>query len=158
MSIKYTKSESGDFQLQTYQLIRRPLSEVFDFFSKAENLEILTPSFLNFKTITPTPIKMAVGTIIEYKIMLRVIPLKWRSRISIWDPPHKFMDIQLKGPYLKWEHLHTFAEHPDGTVVEDTVSYRVLGGFLIEKLFVRPDLNKIFTFRHSKLEELFHTN
>lgn len=98
---------------------------------------------------------MKVGTVIDYRIMLRVIPLRWRSEITVWNPPYSFQDIQLKGPYSKWEHLHTFTETVNGTLVEDRIEYKVFGGALIEKFFVRPDLMKIFSFRMKKLEEIF---
>ena len=155
MTLEFSKSGSGSFLLKASQLIKRPLPEVFDFFSKAENLEILTPQFLNFKIVTPTPVTMNAGTIIDYKIYLRGIPLRWKSLITSWHPPHSFIDKQIKGPYSKWEHLHSFSETTEGTLVEDLVDYRVFGGFLVEKLFVRPDLSKIFAYRQAKLEELF---
>ncbi len=155
MDLSFKKSAGGVFELTSSQFIRRPLAEVFDFFSKAENLEVLTPAFIKFSILTPPPIQMRVGCLIDYRIYVRGIPLKWRTEILAWEPPFRFIDKQLKGPYKLWEHTHTFSEKPEGTLVEDYVKYKVFGGSLIERLFVRPDISKIFRFRQQKLLELF---
>ena len=158
-SLEFSKKE-GDFILLAKQVLPQPVAEVFPFFAAAENLERLTPEFLNFKIVTPAPIEMREGLLIDYRIMLRFIPLRWRTLISCWEPPLRFVDEQIKGPYLKWHHEHTFEElrlnsGMLGTLVTDTVHYRVFGGALIESVFVRPDLKKIFAYRQQKLRERF---
>ncbi|HWZ96737.1 MAG TPA: SRPBCC family protein [Candidatus Dormibacteraeota bacterium] len=82
----------------------RPLSEVFPFFAAPENLEVLTPSFLNFQIPTPKPVVMAVGTRIQYRIKIHRIPVHWESEITGWNPPYFFSDDQIRGPYRRWHH------------------------------------------------------
>src|SRR5580692_6519383 len=98
-----------------------PIERVFEFFSDAHNLEALTPPFLKFKVITPDPIVMAPGTHIRYKLKLRGIPIHWESEITVWEPPHRFVDEQLHGPYRFWRHEHLFAGRDGGTEVSDHV-------------------------------------
>ncbi len=119
--------------------LARPIEEVFAFFSDAANLEKLTPPWLNFQILTPRPIPMAVDTRIQYRLRLHGIPIRWESKISAWDPPRRFADDQLRGPYRLWHHEHTFAERDGGTAVRDEVTYAVFGGSLINALFVAPD-------------------
>lgn len=97
-----------EFLLETQQLISKPREEVFEFFSNAENLEFLTPDFLNFNILTKLPIKMQEGTEIEYKLKLYGVPIKWKSLITSWNPFESFVDEQIKGPYAKWVHTHIF--------------------------------------------------
>ena len=134
-----------------------PRERVFDFFSRAENLELLTPPWLSFSILTPRPIRMCEGALIDYRIRLRGIPMTWRSEITAWEPPYRFVDEQLRGPYRLWAHEHRFTEVEGGTLVEDRVKYAVLGGALIDRLFVAPDLRKIFAYRQERLRELFAT-
>ena len=145
------------FVLSTSVLLPRCRTEVFDFFSDAFQLERITPKWLNFKILTPAPIAMRTGCLIDYKISLRGVPLRWKTEISSWDPPFSFTDRQLKGPYLLWEHLHTFEETQGGTLMSDRVRYRVLGGRLVNWAFVQDDLNKIFSYRGHRMLELFPT-
>jgi len=98
------------YKLVKSQFIYKPINEVFSFFEKPENLQEITPLYLNFKIITPSPIKMEVGQVISYKIKLRGIPIKWNSLISSYDPPNSFIDQQIKGPYEIWHHTHRFKE------------------------------------------------
>jgi ligand-binding SRPBCC domain-containing protein len=133
----------------------RPIEEVFAFFSDAFNLEILTPPFLNFHVLTAKPIAMAPGARIQYRLGLHGIPLKWESEITVWEPPHRFVDEQLRGPYRRWHHEHTFVARDGGTEVSDNVEYSVLGGSLINALLVSRDVRTIFNFRRQKLAELF---
>ena len=130
--------------------------DIFDFFASAENLERLTPPWLNFKIISSLPINMDVGTVIEYEIKLHGIPIRWESEITLWDPPHRFCDIQRKGPYKKWVHEHIFETSDVGTLVKDKVNYEVIGGNLINKLFVKNDLAKIFNYRQATLLTIFN--
>ena len=131
------------------------LERVFDFFSKAENLEELTPPWLSFRILTPLPIHMCEGALIDYRLKVRGIPLAWRSEITVWDPPHRFVDEQRRGPYRKWVHEHSFSEVEGGTLAKDRVEYAVLGGTLIDKLLVAPDVRRIFDYRQQRLRELF---
>jgi ligand-binding SRPBCC domain-containing protein len=128
---------------------------VFPFFSEARNLEQLTPPWLRFSIITPEPILMRVGTIIDYRLRVHGIPLRWRSEIAAWDPPHLFADRQLRGPYRLWHHEHTFAERDAGTDVSDHVRYAVWGGALVDRLLVRRDVAAIFAYRTKRLQEIF---
>ena len=143
------------FQIHQEQLLAYPQEQVFRFFASAENLNILTPPWLGFNILTPLPIEMAVGAIIEYRIRLRGIPLIWRSEITEWQPPLAFCDEQRRGPYRYWIHRHAFEERPDGTMVTDHVDYGVLGGALVNRLFVAGELRRIFDYRKAMLAELF---
>jgi ligand-binding SRPBCC domain-containing protein len=132
-----------------------PREKIFGFFSDAFQLEALTPPWMNFHVMTAAPIQLEAGTLIDYKLRIHGIPLRWQSKISVWEPPHRFVDEQLRGPYRRWHHEHVFEETPNGTCVRDVVHYAVPGGSLIHSLFVKPDLMKIFAYRCSKLRELF---
>jgi ligand-binding SRPBCC domain-containing protein len=139
-------------------LIKRPISEVFDFFSKAENLNALTPPELEFSILTPLPIPMKKGTLIDYRIKLEGIPFRWRTLISDWQEGKSFTDEQIKGPYRVWKHTHSFVAKGDYTEMTDEILYLAPGWFLepiIHKLFVKKRVEAIFEFRESKLNELF---
>jgi hypothetical protein len=139
-------------------VINRPLEEVFDFFSKAENLDLLTPPELQFKILTPLPIQMKAGTLIDYKIKLNGIPFLWKSEISTWKVNECFVDEQLKGPYRIWHHTHSFKSIAGGTEMTDEVKYLSPGWFLeplIQALFIKKKVESIFDFRNQKLKELF---
>ena len=142
------------FNLKTEQKIKKTPDELFSFFSDAYNLAKITPPWLHFQMLTPAPIEMKVGTLIDYRLKLRGIPIRWQSEITAWDPPHSFVDEQRRGPYRRWVHAHTFLPVSDGTLVRDEVEYAVLGGRLVQKFFVAPDIEKIFAYRTSKLKEL----
>jgi len=145
-----------EFTLRRTQVIGRPIEEVFAFFADANNLAVITPPWLQFKIASDEPILMREGATIDYVIRLHGIPLKWRSEISVWEPFLRFVDEQRKGPYRYWIHEHLF-EDIDGkrTRIHDDVRYSVLGGGLINRLFVEPDLGRIFDYRASKLAEIF---
>lgn len=134
------------------------LQEVFNFFGQAENLNKLTPPHLNFQILTPMPIKMGKGTLIDYKLKLFGVPFYWRTEITVWEPPFRFVDIQVKGPYKKWVHEHIFREEKEGKVLmEDIVTYKSPGGLLepiIHKVFVERNLNKIFKYREDSCKSL----
>jgi len=145
------------YTLQRQQLIRRPHDEVFAFFSDAANLERITPDFVGFQILTPRPIQIQSGTLIDYKIRLFGMPLKWRTRIEDFQPPARFTDTQLRGPYRLWHHAHEFHEVPEGTLMIDRVRYQIpLGplGRLAQALFVRRTLARIFDFRYQAIERL----
>ncbi len=143
------------FQVHQEQLLSYPIEQVFRFFASPENLNLLTPPWVNFSILSPQSIEMAVGAIIEYRIRLRGVPVTWRSEITEWQPPFAFCDVQLRGPYRFWVHRHTFEEKPDGTLVTDHVDYGVLGGALVNRLFVAGELKRIFGYRKTRLHELF---
>jgi len=131
-----------------------PREDIFPFFADAGNLEAITPPWVNFHTLTPTPITMQAGTLIDYQLKIHGLPVKWRTRINAWEPPYRFVDEQLRGPYRKWVHEHTFEAQNDGTLCRDRVEYSVPGGWLIDKLFVRRDVERIFAYRRERIEEL----
>lgn len=135
--------------------VPRPLSEVFPFFASAANLEALTPPWLRFEIVTPLPIAMREGALIDYRIKLYGVPMRWRTLISAWEPPHRFVDEQIKGPYAVWHHEHTFTERDGGTLLEDHVHFRSPLGFLTHPLFIRRQLAQIFDFRHQIIAEKF---
>ena len=139
------------------QWLPRPRHEVFDFFSDAHNLEVLTPAWLHFRILTPYPIPMQSGTQIEYRLRWRGVPLFWRTEISVWEPPHRFVDRQIKGPYRQWVHEHTFAERDGGTLMRDRIDYAVPGWLvepIVARLIVTPDVERIFAHRRQKMQEL----
>lgn len=133
-----------------------PPEEVFPFFANAANLETITPPWLNFKIITPTPIAMGEGTLIDYRLRIRGFPVRWRTRIRSWQPPHRFVDEQLRGPYRQWIHEHTFEARDGGTLARDLVSYAVPFDFLTHSWMVRPDIEMIFRFRADLLIRYFN--
>src|SRR5918992_3965109 len=139
---------------ETEQWFPRRPEEVFSFFSDALNLELITPPWLRFKVLTVTPVEMKEGTVIDYRLRLRGIPLRWQSQITVWEPPHRFVDQQRRGPYRLWVHEHTFVESEGGTLARDRVEYAVPGGALVQKLFVEPELKKIFAYRSRKMREI----
>lgn len=143
------------FHFRSEQFIERPLEEVFDFFAQAQNLEELTPSWLSFRIETPLPIRMEVGTLIDYRLRLHGLPLKWQGKITAWEPPHRFVDEQVRGPYRLWIHEHGFEAAEGGTLVRDRVDYAVPGGSLVNKLLVAGDIEKIFEFRRRRLAALW---
>jgi len=148
-------SETGLFRLETEQFLPCSRERLFDFFADAFQLEALTPPWLQFAVLTPRPIVLQTGTLIDYRLRLHGVPIRWRTEIQSWAPPFGFVDTQLKGPYRLWHHRHRFEEVEGGTLCTDVVDYSVYGGRPIEKLFVRPDLYKIFSFRRRTLAAIF---
>lgn len=108
-----------------------------------------------FSILTPGPIVMRPGTLIDYRLRLRGFRIRWQSEITAWDPPHRLVDEQRRGPYTLWIHEHRFEARSGGTWVGDCVRYAVPGGKLIDRLFVRRDMERIFQFRREKLQSLF---
>lgn len=140
-------------------IINRPLKEVFDFFSEAENLNKLTPPELYFKIITPSPIIIRQGTIIDYKIKLNGISFHWKTEITVFENQKRFVDTQLKGPYKVWIHEHSFEEREGKTYMKDVVQFLSPGWVLepiINKLFVEKKVKAIFEYRQKILSELFN--
>jgi ligand-binding SRPBCC domain-containing protein len=131
------------------------LQTVFAFFADAGNLEALTPSWLHFEILTPPPIALGTGIRVDYRLRLHGLPLRWTSEITVWDPPRRFVDEQRRGPYRVWIHEHEFERLDDGrTRLRDRVRYAVPGGALVNRLFVAPDLDRIFRFRHARIRDL----
>ena len=129
------------------QLLPPPRDELFAFFAAAENLGRITPPWLHFRILTPTPIAMRPGALIDYRLRLHGVPLRWRTEIAEWEPPVRFVDVQLRGPYRLWVHTHTFTATPAGTLCTDEIRYAVPGGRLVDRLFVRPQVARIFAHR-----------
>ncbi len=143
------------FHFECSLWLPRPRKEVFEFFASALNLEEITPSWLKFRVVTPNPVYMQWGTEIEYRLRIRGIPVRWQSRITVWDPPHRFVDEQIRGPYRVWIHEHRFTEKLRGTLCEDSVQYAPLGCALVNKLLVERDIRKIFAYRSERLQIFF---
>jgi len=144
--------------LEREQIIERPLTEVFDFFADAVNLERITPPELNFQITTPQPIDIKKGALIDYELKLRGIPITWKTEITQWNPPHDFVDSALQSPYKQWIHLHTFEEGARGeTIMKDIVRYRLplepLGDIAL--FYVKKELKYIFDYRYKVIEEIF---
>lgn len=135
--------------------IPRPIDEVFAFFSEARNLEVITPPWLHFRNVDRGPVAMAKGTRFEHRLRVKGIPVRWESEITAWDPPHRFVDEQRRGPYAFWRHEHLFSCRDNGTDVVDRVDYVVPGGSLVNRLLVAPDLQKVFEYRRRALLERF---
>jgi len=137
--------------LRREQVLPAPPAEVFPFFADAHNLEAITPPWLGFRVLTPRPVEMRPGALIEYRLRLRGIPLAWLTRISEWVPGVRFVDEQLSGPYRLWHHTHEFAPHAGGgTQMRDTVRYALPYwplGEVAHALVVRRDLEAIFDHR-----------
>lgn len=154
-SIEIKRAPQGGYCLTARMAVDLPREEVFELFADANQLERITPDWLNFEILTPRPILMRAGLLLDYKIRLHAIPIKWRTEISAWNPPFRFVDQQLKGPYKRWHHEHTFEQIDGKTIVIDNVHYIPRGGSLIHRFMVKPDLEKIFRFRHDRLSEIF---
>ena len=144
-----------EFSFQSQIWLPKRREEIFPFFADAANLEKLTPPLLRFEILTPQPIRMEAGTLIDYRLRVHGVPLKWRTRISVWEPPFRFVDEQLSGPYRQWIHEHRFEEENGGTLCVDTVRYAVWGGALVNALVVERDVAKIFAHRNTRLREIF---
>lgn len=147
-----------ELTLRREQILEAPRERAFEFFSRAGNLEAITPPWLGFRVITPGPVEMAAGTLIDYRLRLHGMPVRWRSRIEEWDPPRRFVDRQIRGPYALWHHTHRFEEAGGGrTTMTDIVRYaHRLGplGSLAERVLVRRDLERIFDFRREAIGSL----
>jgi ligand-binding SRPBCC domain-containing protein len=141
---------------KTEILLPKPINEVFAFFSDAGNLQRITPPTLHFKILTPLPITMREGALIDYELRLMGIPFRWRTRINKWDPPHQFADEQLKGPYALWYHTHTFTPVDGGTLMRDVVRYRLPLGLLgLPGLpLVRMQIKQIFDYRQAVISQI----
>lgn len=155
------QSGTGEFRFEREQWLPRELEEVFRFFAETTNLEALTPPELHFKVVGCSTASMGGGTLIDYRLRMKGIPLGWRSRIRQWKPPHSFVDEQVRGPYRSWIHTHSFEEQDAGVLVRDSVRYTLpvpgIAAPWVDRWFVRPNLERIFAYRQERLEELFGT-
>jgi len=151
------RSRDHVFRAETF--VPRPRRETFAFFAAAENLELITPPELRFEIGSALPIAMAAGTRIEYRLRLFGVPFSWTTLISRWEPDACFVDEQLRGPYARWVHTHTFVEADGGTRVTDEVRYRLRLHPLGEVAYplVRRQLARIFSYRQRRLKELLGT-
>ena len=148
----------NEYQLQREQFIPKPIDTVFAFFADAGNLEYLTPPWLHFQIRTSLPITMKAGTLIDYTIRWRWLPVSWKTEILDWSPPHRFIDQQIKGPYKLWRHTHTFEVISGGTLMKDIVRYRLpMGplGTVAHSMIVERDLQAIFDYRFQRIAERF---
>lgn len=144
--------------LNKQQLIKKPIKEVFAFFEKPENLAIITPPSMGFQILTPLPIDMKCGALIDYTIRIQGLPMRWTTMITEYDPPHKFVDVQIRGPYAFWHHTHTFEQTDQGTIMTDIVQYILpfgILGRLVHAFTVEGQLKNIFEYRARKIEEYF---
>jgi len=145
------------YTLQRETFVPKPILPVFGFFSRAENLQYLTPPWLHFRILSPQPILMHEGATIAYKLRVRGIPVQWLTQIERWNPPFEFFDVQVKGPYKIWRHTHRFFEVEGGTRIVDIVNYALpLGplGRVVHKLLVARDLSAIFNYRQRRVRAL----
>jgi hypothetical protein len=144
--------------LEQEQWVRRSPAEIFPFFSDARNLEKITPPWLSFHVLSVSPEPIVAGTLIEYRLRMRGVPLRWTTKITEWNPPHSFVDIQLSGPYAQWIHTHRFEARDGGTRMTDHVAYALplgLLGRVAHALLVERDVKNIFEYRRQKIEEMF---
>ncbi len=148
------------YVLERTQIINQSRTETFAFFGDAFNLGQITPPLLRFRILTPLPIRMQQGGLIDYQLLLFGLPFRWRTRIEDWSPDERFVDRQIKGPYLLWHHTHTFeAIGPHQTLMTDRVEYRLpLGilGNIAHALWVRRTLDYIFNYRAEMTAQLLN--
>lgn len=147
------------YLLEREQAVPGAINEVFSFFSRPENLQALTPSWLNFRMVE-APQALAAGSLIRYRLRWRIMPIRWTTEITEWEPPHRFVDREVSGPYALWNHEHWFSAHEKGTMMRDRVSYALpLGvlGRLAHTLTVKRDVESIFDYRAEAMRRLFST-
>jgi len=132
-----------------------PPEDLFPFFADAANLDAITPPWLHFHIVTPPPITLGAGALIDYRLRVRGIPLRWRTLISAWEPPYRFVDEQIRGPYRQWIHEHTFEARDGGTLARDAVRYAVPFDCITHRWLVRPDVENIFRYRTAALKKRF---
>jgi ligand-binding SRPBCC domain-containing protein len=149
------------YLLEREQWVPKPIDEVFAFFSRPENLQVLTPDWLDFR-IVEAPQTLAPGALIRYRLRWHFLPIRWTTEITEWNPPHRFVDRELSGPYALWNHEHSFAAAQAGTqagtMMRDRVSYALpLGplGQLAHAISVKREVESIFDFRAKAMKRLF---
>jgi uncharacterized protein len=160
MTQKFTQTNlerSHTLLLTRQQWLPRPLDDVFEFFSRPENLQLITPAWLDFQMVE-SPTNLGTGSLIRYWLRWRFIPIRWTTEITEWNPPHRFVDRAVSGPYALWNHEHSFVVHEAGTLMSDRVSYALpLGtvGWLAGGALVKRDVERIFDFRAETMRRLF---
>ena len=146
------------YTLKKEQRVPKNILDVFDFFSRPENLTAITPHKMRFKILTPVPIEMKEGALIDYTVRILGFPIRWRTLITKYEPPNLFIDQQLKGPYSLWHHTHAFEKiSSDETLIKDIVVYTIPFGFIgriAHFLYIKRDLDKIFNYRKDKIADL----
>src|SRR4051794_34779601 len=145
--------------LRREQRLAAPPPAVFPFFADARNLEAITPPLLRFRLLTPEPIEMGVGTFLQYALRLRGVPVRWDTLIQAWEPPQRFVDVQVRGPYRLWHHTHELLAVDGGaaTLMRDTVRYAIgfgVAGEVARRAVVAGDLDAIFAFRAERVPAL----
>jgi ligand-binding SRPBCC domain-containing protein len=148
---------SAEQLLERSQTVDLAPADAFALFADAQNLEAITPPWLRFRILTPGPVEMGAGTLISYRLSLHGVPVRWHTRIEAWEPPRRFVDVQISGPYALWHHTHEFTPAGEGTLIRDRVRFRIGFGPLGEaalRLFVRRDLERIFDYRRAAIERL----
>ena len=147
------------YNIKFQQFIDLPINDVFNFFSKPENLSLITPPRLKFDILTPAPIIMKEGQLIDYSLtIMYCLKLRWRTLITDYNQPYKFVDQQIKGPYSLWHHTHEFEEKNGGTLIHDRVTYAVpfgVIGQLLHAVYIKHDIKNIFKYRHKILDAIF---
>jgi ligand-binding SRPBCC domain-containing protein len=149
--------EPATHRIERAQLVPLPAADAFASFADAYNLEALTPPWLRFRILTPRPIPMRKGTTIDYVLTTHRLPVRWRTEIVEWEPGRRFVDIQQKGPFRLWEHTHAFEDRHDGTLIRDTVRYRMPYGALgaiAQRVLVARDLERVFDYRRDAVDRL----
>ena len=147
------------YTLKYEQYIDLPINDVFNFFSKPENLSLITPARIKFDILTPVPLKMKEGQLVDYSLkIMYLIKLHWRTLITHYEKPYKFVDQQIKGPYTMWHHTHTFEEKDGGTLIRDDLKYAIPLGILgrfVHALYIKHDIQSIFKYRQKILDDIF---
>lgn len=147
-----------EYTLKREQLVPANIERVFAFFADAGNLDAITPPWLAFRVITPLPLEMRSGALLDYRIRWKGVPIRWRTRIEEWTPMQRFIDTQIRGPYALWHHTHTFEPRSGGTLMTDIVRYGLRFGplgTLAHRWIVRRDVEAIFDYRFQRIAALF---
>jgi len=145
------------YRLEQETFLPYDIQDIFPFFAEASNLEAITPPWLSFRILTPLPIAMQEGTHIAYRLKIMGIPFSWKTLISVWEPPYRFVDEQLQGPYRHWHHEHAFESVNGGTLMRDTVHFALPFapfGHLAYPL-IKIQLSFIFDYRTRALHHTF---
>jgi len=157
VSIRVRPRVGGGYVLEAVQHFPGAPEDVFPFFADAGNLERITPPWLRFR-IVAAPDALGLGSLIDYRLRIRGLPVRWRTEITAFEPPHRFVDDQLRGPYRWWRHEHLFEAVEDGTRAVDRVDYAPTGGRLVNRLLVQRDLERIFAYRQQVLRDVLGAN
>lgn len=144
-----------EFEYSSRQGVAAPVEVVFAYLSDVRNLNELTPSFMRFEIVSPLPVEMRVGTRIEYGLRFRGLRFRWQNEITVWNPPSRFAYEQRNGPFRRWSHEHWFEGKSPGSVTCDRVVWAANGGQALRRLWVDPNVRRIFVHRNRILEKRF---